>query len=210
MGSVQSEWECSKCKYPSAFQDYYYRSGEIYRFCGRCGYHFSAFVKHDLKRGQEIKRQVESLIAENKITEALKLANYESARKITYIDDKPVEIPISEWPIEEQINSLRNIKAKSYYKMDPDGKPEWDIQKSGGYGAYMHRVSSGFGRSGSFKNKWDAKKAIKDMIKHMKKTKKKESISYTKKICGVWYKFDAKTGIKEEMEVQHERIYEEM
>ena len=72
MGSVQSEIECPKCKYPRAFEDYYYKSGEVYIFCQRCGFCFSAFIKLDPAYGRQRKAQTEALIKEGKIDEALK------------------------------------------------------------------------------------------------------------------------------------------
>lgn len=37
MGSVMSNCTCEDCGYEEATQDFYYRSGEVYVFCGRCG-----------------------------------------------------------------------------------------------------------------------------------------------------------------------------
>lgn len=42
-----SEEECPHCKYKSAMHDFYYRSGEYYVSCNRCGYfeHFCPRIK---------------------------------------------------------------------------------------------------------------------------------------------------------------------
>ena len=39
MGSVQNEIECPNCRYGYAMDDYYYKSGEYYISCPRCGYY---------------------------------------------------------------------------------------------------------------------------------------------------------------------------
>ena len=41
MGSVVEHIECPECKYEEATSDYYYKSGEDYVNCTRCGYHYS-------------------------------------------------------------------------------------------------------------------------------------------------------------------------
>lgn len=38
MGSVIENTECPKCSFEDAYSDYYYKSGEEYIFCPRCGY----------------------------------------------------------------------------------------------------------------------------------------------------------------------------
>lgn len=45
MGSVTSDVECKKCKFPYAHEDYNYRSGEVFIFCDRCGFHYSGHWK---------------------------------------------------------------------------------------------------------------------------------------------------------------------
>ena len=37
MGSVMSDTECPFCKFEFAFCDYYYKTGEEYIYCDRCG-----------------------------------------------------------------------------------------------------------------------------------------------------------------------------
>lgn len=41
MGSVLSECECPQCNYIHATLDYYYKSGEEYIMCSRCGSYFA-------------------------------------------------------------------------------------------------------------------------------------------------------------------------
>ena len=45
MGSVQSDVQCRKCKFPYAWEDYYYKSGEVFIFCDRCGYCYNGHWK---------------------------------------------------------------------------------------------------------------------------------------------------------------------
>lgn len=47
MGSVMGHIECPRCKSEECFEDYYYKSGEIYISCPDCGYHYSSFIKRD-------------------------------------------------------------------------------------------------------------------------------------------------------------------
>jgi uncharacterized Zn finger protein (UPF0148 family) len=196
MGSVQSEITCDKCKYPQAFEDYYYKSGEVYVFCPRCGYCFSAFIKLDPAYGRQRKAQAEALIKEGKIEEALKVSA--NTGWVSHRDGK--DVPIAEWSDEEKIRTIKDTSWDRFYKKDEEGELVWDVKKSGGFGAYMHRGKRGIGRGGQFTNKWSAKSAIKKMIRYMKKAPAHESITYTKKICGKWYEFDARTGKKELME----------
>lgn len=39
--------ECPRCKSEECFEDYYYKSGEIYISCPDCGYHYSSSIKRD-------------------------------------------------------------------------------------------------------------------------------------------------------------------
>ena len=41
MGSVLDHIECPECKCEEATHDFYYKSGEEYVNCPRCGYHYS-------------------------------------------------------------------------------------------------------------------------------------------------------------------------
>jgi hypothetical protein len=45
MGNI----ECPNCKSEDCFEDYYYKSGEVYVFCISCGYYLSCFYKRDSK-----------------------------------------------------------------------------------------------------------------------------------------------------------------
>jgi len=47
MGSVMGHIECPRCKSEECFEDYYYKSGEIYISCPDCGYHYSSSIKRD-------------------------------------------------------------------------------------------------------------------------------------------------------------------
>jgi len=47
MGSVINYIECSRCKSENCFEDYYYKTGEIFSSCSDCGYHRSAFYKRN-------------------------------------------------------------------------------------------------------------------------------------------------------------------
>jgi hypothetical protein len=47
MGSVMGQIECPRCKSEECFEDYYYKTGEVYMSCPDCGYHYSSFIKKD-------------------------------------------------------------------------------------------------------------------------------------------------------------------
>ena len=47
MGSVLNEIKCKKCGYERAMEDFYYKSGEVNRWCERCGYHYNYEIKRD-------------------------------------------------------------------------------------------------------------------------------------------------------------------
>jgi hypothetical protein len=56
MGSVQDHGcECPNCKQGNMFEDYYYKTGEVYQQCPDCGYYFSVFFKRD-KKGNYVKK----------------------------------------------------------------------------------------------------------------------------------------------------------
>lgn len=182
-------------------EDYYYKSGEGCVFCDRCGYSFSAFMKHDPAYGQRMKRQAEQLIKEGKIDEALEVTGNKGWTRSCMVDGVyKTDIPISEWSNEDKIRTIMDSSWSRYHKKDKDGNYVWDVQITGGCGAYHHRKMSGGGVSGNFRYKWTAKKVIKQMIKTIKSPKRQgETILYTKKLCGKWVMFNARTGEKVEI-----------
>jgi Zn ribbon nucleic-acid-binding protein len=55
MGSVISNVSCPRCESEECFQDFYYKTDEIYISCPDCGYHKSFFWKRD-ENGELIKK----------------------------------------------------------------------------------------------------------------------------------------------------------
>lgn len=47
MGSVQSYDECPKCGYQDALYDSFYKTGELYVCCERCGYYYGITIVKD-------------------------------------------------------------------------------------------------------------------------------------------------------------------
>ena len=47
MGSVISNVNCPRCGSEECFEDFYYKTGEIFSSCPDCGYHRSSFYKRD-------------------------------------------------------------------------------------------------------------------------------------------------------------------
>ena len=47
MGSVIGNIECTRCGSEECFEDYYYKTGEVYISCPDCGYHYSSFIKRN-------------------------------------------------------------------------------------------------------------------------------------------------------------------
>jgi len=196
MGSTQSQIVCKKCKFEHCSEEYYYKTGEAFVFCDRCGYSFSAFMKHDPAYGQRMKRQAEELIKAGKIDEALEVTGNRGWTRSCMVDGVyKTDIPISEWSDEDKIKTIMDTSWNRYHMKDKDGNYVWDIQSSGGFGAYHHQKKSGGGVGGHFRAKWSAKKTIRQMIKAIKSPKRKnEIILYTKKIKGKWFIFNARTS----------------
>ena len=44
MGSVIEYIDCPNCGSPDCFDDFYYKTGEEYIFCNKCGYHRSSHI----------------------------------------------------------------------------------------------------------------------------------------------------------------------
>jgi len=53
MGSVISDIECPNCN-REAYDDFYYKTGEVYVNCNHCGYHHSATIKNRDKKLNEL------------------------------------------------------------------------------------------------------------------------------------------------------------
>ena len=69
MGSVLSDCECPQCNWPHATLDYYYRSGEEYIMCGRCGSYFALTIVNRPESGEypkDWKPKFESVKNKNK------------------------------------------------------------------------------------------------------------------------------------------------
>jgi len=201
MGSVMSDTECPKCKFPYAWCDYYYKSGEQYIFCDRCGFSHSVELIRDPKYGNQIKLQAEQLIKEGKIEEALKITgNTGWTRSVPLGDGKSKDVPIAEWTDEEKIKTIQDTRFNRFCKKDKDGNFVWDVKRNGGFGSYHQLSERGGGVGGHFITKWGAKKTIKEMKKFLKRHKKfKGVMTATKKINGKWYMIDLKTDKRYEI-----------
>ena len=58
MGSVITYNDCPRCKTEEGlFEDYYYKSGEIYSFCKHCGYTDNHFIKK-IMEGDDIGKYI--------------------------------------------------------------------------------------------------------------------------------------------------------
>lgn len=200
MGSVQSEIVCDKCKFTNAMEEYYYKTGEVWIFCPRCGFSYSAFMKHDPAYGRKMKKLAEELVKEGKIDEALEKTFNTGWIKTEFVDGVKKEVPIAQWSDEEKKKVIKETYYDGYHKKEADGSYVWDVKRDGGFGAYHHQYKRGGGVGGHFANKWGAKKTIKQMIKSIKSPKRQgETILYTKKLMGKWYMFNARTGQKVEL-----------
>lgn len=56
MGSVLSEIKCPECGYENACIDFYYKSGEEYVWCNRCGYYSSWTIRENRIGNKSLKR----------------------------------------------------------------------------------------------------------------------------------------------------------
>lgn len=84
MGSVVGNIECPRCKSEDCFEDYYYKSGEIYVSCPDCGYHMSHFIKRD-EEGKMIKLdESKELAVDNVVREETLLEEPYCAFMISY------------------------------------------------------------------------------------------------------------------------------
>lgn len=54
MGSVIDYIDCPNCGSPDCFDDFYYKTGEEYISCNRCGYHRSSVIKMRDKKLSEL------------------------------------------------------------------------------------------------------------------------------------------------------------
>lgn len=102
------------------------------------------------------------------------------------------------------ITERPTLKSKIVNRLlgeEPKKEIEWVITRKGGFGAYHHTAKRGLGTGGHFINKWSARKTIKLMKRYVKNPiHADETITYTKKLLGKWYLFDARTGERTLME----------
>lgn len=54
-----SDVKCPKCKYKYAMSDLYYRTGEEYIFCDRCGYSLSWTIKEEDRKNKKLLKDCE-------------------------------------------------------------------------------------------------------------------------------------------------------
>jgi hypothetical protein len=73
MGSVITyDLECPNCKQNSVFEDFYYKSGEYFKSCDKCGYYHKAFLKRSengefVKINKDKPYTYDNLVAEEKV-----------------------------------------------------------------------------------------------------------------------------------------------
>jgi len=184
MGSVQSYVTCPKCKNPEAFEDYYYKTDEVYVFCDKCGYYYSRTALLDKARGEKIRMRVEKLIGLGKLDNAIKVAGLSGMIKFIPVDGKPNEIPIKEWSAEEKIEALRNIFYETFFKLDKKGRVVYETEEGGGVGAYRYKLKGKIATClGRFRNEKDKE----DFKKWFEENKEKlEEAKFTEKIGLVW------------------------
>jgi biotin synthase-related radical SAM superfamily protein len=77
MGSVQTDIDCPNCK-NEAFEDYYYKSDEVYIFCNYCGYHKSATIINRDKPLSELTKDDWKIVEVNNPFASFKLKNTDS------------------------------------------------------------------------------------------------------------------------------------
>lgn len=97
----------------SAIEDHYYKTGEQYTFCPRCGYNYSKTIKTYTDKG------IEYIEEENNGHGVFILAYKDGSRQNTLIDT-----PISDEALEEYKESLRQDSVnleKSYLVLYKDG-----------------------------------------------------------------------------------------
>jgi len=89
MGSIQDYGcQCPNCKQKNMWEDYYYKSGEVYQHCLDCGYNFSLFFKRD-KKGEYIKKDKSlELTYDNLIIQKKEIKNPYCAYRLTTEDGK--------------------------------------------------------------------------------------------------------------------------
>jgi hypothetical protein len=111
MGSVISNIDCPTCGSDNCFEDFYYKTGEMYSHCPECGYHHNVYYKRD-DNGTLIKKD-ESLGFEfdNLVVVEEKQDQCYSVYRLKFTESVATEIGqiINEDECERFINEIESI-----------------------------------------------------------------------------------------------------
>lgn len=87
MGSVMNYIDCPRCKSESCFEDFYYKSNEIYVSCSDCGYYRSVTWKRDDEGNLVKKDQSKGIEFDNLISEEIHYPEPFGSYRIKMIGD---------------------------------------------------------------------------------------------------------------------------
>lgn len=89
MGSViDYGCQCPNCKQENMWEDYYYKTGEVYQHCPDCGYNLSLFFKRN-KEGKYVKKDKSlELTYDNLIIQKKEIKKPYCAYRLTTEDGK--------------------------------------------------------------------------------------------------------------------------
>jgi len=194
MGSVLSEEVCPKCKYEFAFSDLYYKSGEEYFFCERCGYNYKVIRIIDKPKTIKIYEQVKKLLSEGKVEEAhreagIKYSITDQNGKTTSSEN--VDILRKEADVKDFLKRIEDYKFRYIFKETKKGKPMFrKTEKTPTGVTKVSGVKLGVTSVGTYKN---INKFKKWADKHKKDI---GEATYTRKEKRTWYLIDILTGKK--------------
>lgn len=189
--------KCDECGYEYAFCDHYYKSGEVYIFCERCGSSYTCERAYDKELTKKIYNKVKSLLKQNKIIEAHKetktsYISHQKNDKGEWVEIKSddVDIENKKKDIEYFLRRAKERKYEYFYKYDKDGKPVFNENKQICKRHYTIKHKNGVSSCGGIKHLWkDFWNFKAEMKKLLKKDKEKDivDITYTFKNKGKWF-----------------------
>jgi hypothetical protein len=190
MGSVQDCVTCPRCKNKEAFMDLYYKTGEVFVLCDRCGYNYSKTAVIDKARGERIKARVEKLIKAGKIDRAIDVTGISGIIMHREVDGEWKDIPIKQWSDEEKIKELRSINYDLYFKLDKKRRVVYEIKEGGGLGAFSYKLKGSLkGSIVTVLGHFESKKDKEDFLKWVEENRENlEETTITEKIGLVWKK----------------------
>ena len=132
MGSVQSAIKCPSCGYSECWNDFYYKTGENYIMCGRCGYYEGYTAKTNIAKGKKKVKNAEKLVKEGKLKLAIEVleisfigTKYDSNKKPIKYTEKDLNDKERLEHIRNKIKRIKECKYKYYFKMNREGKIEY-------------------------------------------------------------------------------------